>query len=220
MTQIRAIVFDFDGLICETEEPLFRLWRQAYAEHGAELTLQDWEACVGTHGGFDPVAHLLGLAGGVDGGALHARVRRDYVREVSARTCCPGVVEWIDEATSRGLALGIASSSDAQWVHGHLRRLHLEHRFAAVRTRSTDLPAKPAPDLYLATLAALEAPAHQALAVEDSPNGVRAAKAAGMLCVAVPNPLTASMNFEHADLVIPSLDDVSLSQALSALRTV
>ena len=114
-----------------------------------------------------------------------------------------------ETARAAGLKVGVASSSSRDWVTGHLERLAILHQFDCVRCRD-DVPAvKPAPDLYLSVLACLVVPADQAIAIEDSSNGVSAAKAAGMRCVAVPNPITSGLDLSHADLVLPSLTGIS-----------
>jgi HAD superfamily hydrolase (TIGR01509 family) len=130
----------------------------------------------------------------------------------------PGVVELLDEAEVAGVALGVASSSSFNWVGGHLERLGLLDRFSAVCT-SDDVGierTKPNPDVYLAACAALDADPARSVALEDSPNGITAARAAGMAVVGVAAGLTADVPLDGADLVVASLADVRLS-SLSAL---
>jgi HAD superfamily hydrolase (TIGR01509 family) len=215
--EIRAVVFDFDGLVVDTETSIFRAWQECYAAHGAEpLSIDEWSAQIGTVRGLDLVGELRSRAGNVDDALLAARItRRDALLELEHVR--PGVVDWLDAAADRGLRTAIASSSEASWVELHLARHDLRHRFEAILCRTDSLPPKPAPDLYLAACGALDVAPAEALAVEDSPHGISAAKAAGLVCIAVPNPITAHLDLTAADLVLDSLASMSLAAALASL---
>jgi HAD superfamily hydrolase (TIGR01509 family) len=224
---VAAVIFDFDGLILDTEVPAFRAWTEAYLEAGVRpLTIEEWTGQLGTVGPLDPLAELASRSAAsgtaLDRPALaelgeRRRLRREEL--VATESVRPGVEDWIATAARRGFALGVASSSRREWVVRHLKRLGLLDSFGAVRCFG-DRPAaapKPAPDLYLDVCRDLEVAPREALAVEDSPNGVQAAKAAGMACVAVPNELTRFLDLDHADLVVASLAEVSLVEALASL---
>jgi HAD superfamily hydrolase (TIGR01509 family) len=217
---VRAVVFDFDGLVLDTETSIFVAWQEAFAAHGCEpLTIDEWSAEVGSVRVLDLVGMLRERASApVDVDAMHAtRIsRRDEI--LSGERVLPGVEAWLDEAERMGLPVAIASSSEHEWVHGHLTRLGLRDRFGHVSCRDEDVPPKPAPDVYVRACAALGVAPEHALGVEDSPNGVAAAKAAGMRCVAVPNGVTATLDFSAADLVAPSLAHLTLAEAISELR--
>ena len=215
---IRAIVFDFDGLILDTEEPVYRSWLEVYEAHGERLPFERWVQIVGsTTTEFHPQRHLEERLGRpLSQEVLEGRVGR-RTEMILAQQVLPGILQHIDEAKSRGLKLGVASSSTRDWVSGHLERLGILGRFDCVRCRDDVNNAKPAPDLYIAVLDCLGVSPSQALAIEDSPNGVIAAKQAGMLCVAIPNSITAKLDLSHADLVLRSLADVSLSDLLKRL---
>jgi HAD superfamily hydrolase (TIGR01509 family) len=214
---IRAVVFDFDGLILDTETSIFRAWQECYAAHGAEpLSIDEWSAEIGTVRGLDLVGELRSRAGAVDDALLEARItRRDALLELEQVR--PGIIDWLDAAEARGLRIAIASSSEPSWVEPHLVRLDLRQRFEAILCRTDSLPPKPAPDLYLAACAALDVDPAEALAVEDSPHGIAAAKGAGLRCVAVPNPITEHLDLSAADLVLDSLASMSLAAALASL---
>jgi beta-phosphoglucomutase-like phosphatase (HAD superfamily) len=111
----------------------------------------------------------------------------------------------------------VASSSTRDWVGGHLARLGILNRFECVRCRDDVAKAKPAPDLYIAVLECLGVSAADAVAIEDSPNGVIAAKRAGMRCVAIPNTITASLDLSQADLLLRALSDLTLAELLHRL---
>ena len=129
----------------------------------------------------------------------------------------PGVHDWLEDARRLGLPIGVASSSEVDWVAGHLERLGLLDRFACLTCFDGALPGKPAPDLYLAACEQLGVDPGDALAVEDSGNGVKAAKAAGLKCVAVPHDLTRDHDLSGADLLVPSLAELPLDEAIAHL---
>lgn len=210
---VAAVIFDFDGLVIDTESPAFEAWSAIYREHGQVLRLDLWVGCVGaSEAGFDPVRHLAELLGRpVDGVALMAD------KELRKRAACdslqplPGVRERLSEARALGLKLAVASSSSRAWVEGHLRRLNLAATFDAMRTKDDVARVKPYPDLYLAAAAALGVAPERCLAIEDSLNGVRAARAAQMACLAVPGPITRALDFSLATARFDSLADVKLA---------
>ena len=133
---------------------------------------------------------------------------------ILANTVLPGVLHHLDAARELGLKLGVASSSTGDWVRGHLARLGILERFECLRCRDDVANAKPEPDLYIAVLQCLGVPPSEALAIEDSPHGITAAKRAGMRCVAIPNSITARLDLSHADLTLTSLADLTLRQLL------
>jgi len=207
---IKAFVFDFDGLILDTEEPVYRSWLEVYQAHGQELPFDRWIQIVGSSTAtFDPKGHLeqrLGRALAQE--VLDRRIERRTAL-VRAQPILPGVVELIDSAREAGLRVGVASSSTRQWVNGHLERLGILERFDCVRCRDDVALVKPAPDLYLAVVECLGVAPSEAVAIEDSPNGIAAAKAAGLLCVAVPNVITGGLDLSHADVILPTLEGVT-----------
>src|SRR5262245_578685 len=216
---MELVVFDFDGLILDTEVPVYDVWQAIYAEHGHTLDFTRWAECIGTADTFDPCGHLASLLGReVDSAALigHHRSRTDAL--IAAQPVLPGVRQYLDEARLLGVRLGVASSSSRRWVEGHLTRLGLREHFEVVRCADDVTRVKPDPALYRAVLEATGVPAHQAVALEDSPNGVRAAKRAGLACIAVPNPLTARLDLAEADFMLTSLADVPLAALLARLR--
>jgi HAD superfamily hydrolase (TIGR01509 family) len=217
---IRAIVFDFDGLILDTEEPVYRSWLEVYEAHGETLPFERWVQIVGsTTTEFHPQRHLEERLGRpLSQEVVDGRIGR-RTEMILAQQVLPGILQYIDDATALGLKLGVASSSTRDWVSGHLERLGILGRFDCVRCRDDVNSAKPAPDLYIAVLDCLGVSPSEAFAIEDSPNGVIAAKQAGMLCVAIPNSITARLDLSKADLVLRSLSDLSLHDLLRRLDT-
>ena len=214
---IRGLLFDFDGLLVDTETPSRLVWEELYREHGHELPQDQWATLVGTIGApFDPFGHLEELVGSpLDEQALTTRRRAREDELTALEELRPGVEEYFADAERLGLLTAVVSSSDDDWIERHLGRLgHLEGLDAVVAANGDTERAKPRPDLYLEALDRLELKPHEAIAFEDSPNGVTAAKAAGLICVAVPNPITATLALDDADLVLESLADVPLRELL------
>jgi HAD superfamily hydrolase (TIGR01509 family) len=221
VTAIAAVIFDFDGLILDTETPVFEAWRQAYREHGCELALEDWQHGLGTHAGFDPLRHLERLSGrSLERATLLERVRARNHRDCEAQRLLPGVAERMAEARALGLVVGVASSSSRAWVTGWLERHGLGPLLGCVCARDDVARVKPAPDLFLLAAERLGVPAAACLVFEDSPNGIRAARAAGMRCVAVPNAVTRSLALPETDLRLDSLALLRLDQILERLASV
>ena len=216
-----ALLFDFDGLILDTETCTFTTVAEVFAEHGQRLDRTWWSSIIGTadHPHWSEVlAERLGRA--VDRetvvsareGRRRALIEREPVR--------PGVTALLDEAAVAGVPVAVASSSPHGWVAGHLERLGLLDRFHHLTTRDDvdgdTRRTKPAPDLFLHAARRLGVAAERCVVLEDSPHGVTAARAAGMAVVAVPGPMTATLDFAGADLVVTSLREVRLAQ-LTAL---
>jgi len=216
---IRALVFDFDGLILETETPAYQSWAEIYREQGHELPMDRWYGYIGSDTGFDPAGHLAALVGeGFDRDAIQARRDARKTALIAVLDVMVGVREYLSDAKRLGLRLAVASSSSRAWVLGHLDRLGIGAEWDAIRTREDVARTKPAPDLYLAAVKALGVAPREAVAFEDSMNGVAAAKDAGLLCVAVPNALTVGMDLSRADVKLDSLAETPLEELLALLR--
>jgi HAD superfamily hydrolase (TIGR01509 family) len=205
-----ALVLDFDGLILDTESCTYDAVVDIFRDHGLELDLARWQAILGTADRphwTEWLAEELGRP--VERGTLVARREKARMAALVTLPPCAGVEDLLAAAADAGVPCAVASSSSAEWVVPHLERLGLRDRFAAVVT-SDDVGGdprrtKPAPDLFLAAAEAVGQPPARCVVLEDSPNGVKAGKAAGMAVVAVPGPMTAGLDFAGADLVVPSL---------------
>jgi HAD superfamily hydrolase (TIGR01509 family) len=214
---IDAVVFDFDGLMLDTEVPVYEAWRVAFETYGGvPPTLEEWGAIIGTDSDDQELLDLLFATASrpVDLDEMHATRRAHRDALLAAEEVLPGVTAWIDEALDTGLGIAIASSSPDEWVLGHLDRLGLRGHFEHVMCAGDIRPGKPAPDTYLAACAALGVESRRALAVEDSANGITAAKGAGLWCVVVPNAMTKSLDLSAADLRLDSLAQCSLRDAV------
>lgn len=207
---IRAFLFDFDGLILDTEVPSRAAWQHVYREHGHELPLGRWSEAIGTRGDFEPIEHLEELVGApVERERIDARRRAHELSLIEAEELRPGIAEYLAEAERRGLKRAIVSSSSRAWIDLHLARLEQDVGWDAIVAAGHDKTrAKPRPDLYLEALDVLGVAAAEAVAFEDSPHGVSAAHAAGIFCVAVPNAATSGLGLDEADLVLSSLAEL------------
>jgi len=217
---LRALIFDFDGLILDTEITLFHAWQEIYHKYGFSLSMQEWAEFLGHSA--DPLEPYLALerhlGRPIEREILHSeRVKRE-AELLQAQEALPGVQALILDAKKQAIRLAVASSSDRDWVIKHLTRLNLIHYFDVLKCAEDVLHTKPHPDLYYAALEELGINPDEAIALEDSINGVKAAKAAGIFCVAVPNRITKNVHIDQADLVLDSLLGISLEDLQSMVR--
>jgi len=219
----KALLFDFDGLILDTETPEYQVWQAIYREHGFELPDEEWGKIIGGYGisRFDAAEHLSLLSQGrLDSVSLRDRHRSESHAITIAQSVLPGVMDYLHEAKRLGLKLAIASSSPHSWVDTHAQRLGVFDYFDEVICADEVAPGrtKPNPDLFLTALDRLKVRANEAIVFEDSPNGVRAARSAGIFVVAVPNAVTSQLSIENANLIVRSLTDLSLPELLNKVK--
>lgn len=221
---IRALFFDFDGVIVDTEVPTYESWRQIYAEYGVDLALADWLPVVGagTSTGpdavFDAVAHLENLLGAtLDRAAVIEQRSQRKAELCDASEILPGVVRYLADARTLGLKTAIVTRASDDWVQHHLQRVQIDHEWdTVVCANGNHRRAKS--DLYREALESLPVHPRHVIAFEDSANGVRAAKEAGIRCVAVPNGITRGQSLEGADIVLGSLAERGLSELIAAIE--
>ena len=196
----RAIIFDFDGLLVDTETAIYESWQEVYCRHGQSLELATYKKCVGSDfGQFSPETELENRTGKAFDWSTINMEREQIIRDrLAAQDARPGVREFIKKARSQGLHLAVASSSSRAWVAGWLEKLDILKHFHALRNRDDVARIKPHPDLFLAAAEALGIPPGESLVMEDSENGLRAATAAGIPCAIVTNPVTAGGDFSGA----------------------
>jgi HAD superfamily hydrolase (TIGR01509 family) len=215
---VQAVVFDFDGLLMDTEATMLASWQQEWRYHGLELDLARFFP---DHGGdvtADRYADLARAAGpGYDQAASHARrlAHRDSLN--AGLGLRPGLQAWLDQAAGLGIRLAVASSSPRRWVAALLGRSGHLDRFEVLACGDEVTAAKPDPAVYELALLRLGLPAGRAIAVEDAPHGVAAARAAGLRCVAIPGPHGQASRFAAADLVLPTAAGYDLPWVLSQL---
>ncbi|MGA7193771.1 MAG: HAD-IA family hydrolase [Anaerolineales bacterium] len=217
---ITALIFDFDGLILDTETAEVRTWQNIYAEFGYPFPHDQFIQTVGGYGisNFDAALHLDELtSGSLNADVMRLRFRNESSNEIERSPILPGVTDIIADAKRRHMKLAIASSSPHSWVDTHLNRLGLIQQFDKIicgddvgRGRT-----KPNPDLFLKALEQLNVKANEAIIFEDSPNGVEAANAAGIAVVLAPNPTTSLLPFKGNYLKLKSLADLPLADMIA-----
>ena len=216
---VSTIIFDFDGLILDTESAEFHSWNRVYEDHDQTLPFETWTGAIASDA-FEPYGYLESLTGRpVDREEIRATRHVIFEDLMANEAILPGVDEYISTAKSLNLNLAIASNSTRAWLDNFFDRYGIASHFDVVSSRDDVSRGKPAPDIYNMALSRLGVEAHEAIALEDSPNGVLAAKRAGSFCVAVPGPMTKTLSFENADFRMSSLLDRSLVQLLEELSS-
>jgi HAD superfamily hydrolase (TIGR01509 family) len=218
---LKALIFDFDGLILDTETPEVFVWQSIYKEYGFELPVDEWEKTIGGYGlsNFDAAEHLSHLSSGrLAPVSLRSRYRKESDAIIHASPILPGVLGMIEQAKEVGLQIAIGSSSPHSWVDTHAKRLGIFELFDHIICSDDVAPGrtKPNPDIYLKALDQLNVKNDAAVVFEDSLNGVLAAHRAEIFVVAVPNPLTAKMNVS-GDITVSSLAELSLQGLLEKI---
>ena len=213
---ITALIFDFDGLILETEEPIYQSWKEIYQDYDKEISLEKWLSIIGmTEEAFNPLDELEDHVGSPL--PREQVIQRQHAREmelVLSRPVLPGVKDYLESAREMGLKIGLASSSKCAWVTGHLERLGLIQFFDTVKGADDVQKTKPDPELFNLVVGELEVHPEQVVVFEDSVNGIISAKKAGLFCVWIPNMLTSQLSTDQADMRLESLTDISLPDLL------
>lgn len=214
-----AVVFDFDGLIVDSETPEFEAHRQIFAEHGVELTAEEWRGEVGiwsaTRNWFAKLGEIIGRP--VDSNALREEKRRRFWRVIKMEPL-PGVRALLDELHAATVPLALASSAEASWINRATAELDVTRYFRTIVTGDDVTPRKPHPEGYLLAAHRLGIAPDRCVAIEDSQPGIVAAKAAGMKAIAIPNWLTAEHDLDAADLRVASAAELSMA-VLAKLTT-
>lgn len=216
---IKALVFDFDGLILDTETPSYEAFLEIYRDYGIELPLETYAQCIGTtFEVFNPYSYLSECLGqGIDTDLVKNQFRTKYRERLECQKLRSGVTDYLEEATQLNLKIGLASSSSLAWIQPYLERYNLANYFSSICTSDHVEKVKPDPELYIQSLNNLGVSGEETISFEDSLNGLKAAKAAGLNCVIVPNELTKYSPFFEHNLLINSMRDMSLEQVISAI---
>jgi putative hydrolase of the HAD superfamily len=217
---IKAIIFDFDGLILDTETPWFYAYKEMFEELGAQLPLDVWAKVIGTNfDHFHPLDYLeQQIKQKVDRVQFERQAEERHAALVQTMMVRPGVEQYLQAAQRLGLRVGLASSSSRAWVETYLIKYNLLRYFEVIRTKDDVVRVKPDPELYLQALEHLDVKNSEAVVFEDSLNGLRAAKAAGIYCVVVPNTVTSQLPFAMHDLRLNSMEDMTLEDILDKVR--
>lgn len=207
MRRPKGIIFDFDGVLVDTEWAIYQSWVHLYAREGQEISISTYAPCLGAgYSHWDPAAHLEKLTGkqydwDAETPARQAMLEADLER----MGLMNGAAELLDWCAGQGIGLTVASSSSRRWVQGWLEKLGIYDRFAGVFTRTDGYAVKPNPALFEAARKSLNLPHADCLIIEDSENGTIAAQNAGIPCVAIPNRMTESSDFSRASYRADSL---------------
>ena len=223
---LRALIFDVDGTLAETEELHRRAFNDAFAAAGLDWhwSVADYTLLLRTTGGKERIARFLSEMGGdpaeVDVAALHRDKTRRYGELVDqgALELRPGVRTLLSQARSVNLRVAVATTTSHPNVEALCRVCFAKSADEVfdVIVAGDDVPAKkPAPDAYVLALSRLAVSPAQAVAFEDSANGLRAAMAAGLRCIVSPATYTRDEDFTGALAVIPDLGQIG---GLAALR--
>ncbi|MGO4499502.1 HAD family hydrolase [Paenibacillus sp. 2RAB27] len=219
MTTIKALILDFDGTVLDTETAWYEAFREAYLEHEVELTLDMYGKCIGTSSHlFDPYEYLITeLNIPLNRASFRQGIHDRHTEKMANEGILPGVLDYLEGAKALGLRIGLASSSKRAWVDTYLAQLGIGDYFETIRTSEDVALVKPHPELYELALKDLGVQPDEAIAIEDSPNGARAAAAAGMHYIVVPNPVTKFLSFDGEPRRVGTLEELSLQALLEAV---
>lgn len=219
---IRAIVFDFDGLMIDTETLEYEILQQMYGEYGLDLPIEAYAQNIGTRmedGQFNPYTNLATLLDHSKNALFLEDVHKERFHEqVSRLVLRDGVLDFIAQAKQLQLKIALATSSNRAWIDRFFTQHDLHQHFDCICTSDDVANVKPDPELYLRALSLLGVAGDEAIAFEDSHNGSMAAVAAGMHCIAIPNSVTQHFKFEHCAFVISSMGDTSLQEIIEKIE--
>lgn len=215
---IKAVVFDFDGLIVDTESAWYDAYKHVLQGYGMDLPLAEYGKIIGTNNGglFRYIESLGGemLPLNMVESAAHDR----YAALMSAPELREGVLDYLEAAKKAGLKIGLASSSRKAWVEGYLKQFGILDFFETIQTKDHVKNTKPNPEVYIRAVEALGVIPEEALAFEDSLNGLKAARAAGLHCVIVPNTVTGHSPFNDFTHRLSSMGEVTFDEVLKIVE--
>ncbi|WP_018969505.1 HAD family hydrolase [Rubritalea marina] len=213
-----AVLFDFDGVIIDTEWPIYEAWAEIFQSEGQHLAPETYVQCVGSDfNTWSAETHLEELTGKTyDWDAINKPKQAKIMAALEQPSTLPGVREVFAACAAHGIPIMVVSSSTHQWVDTFLKKLGLYDLIQGSVCRGDAAQIKPAPDLYLEAVHQLKLPAHECLVIEDSLNGTKAGVAAGCQTCVVPSKLTSSLDFSIADNVIGSLLELDI-QAIKSI---
>jgi putative hydrolase of the HAD superfamily len=215
---IKALIFDFDGLILDTETAWFEAYQKTLKEvYQYDLTVDEFVKCVGTSTEvlYQHLQKVLDQP--FDGQKLRAQAGQWHAEQVRQLPPRSGVAAYLADAQKMGLQVALATSSTRDWITEHLSRLQLISYFDHFITQEDVENVKPAPDLFLKAVDVLGVQSTEALVFEDSLNGLIAANKAGLKTVIVPNSLTEHLPFVDYHLRLSSMADMSLQEVLQTV---
>ncbi|MAT44621.1 MAG: hypothetical protein CL609_19990 [Anaerolineaceae bacterium] len=213
---IKAFIFDFDGLMIDTEFSSYQTWLDIYKNYQVDLPMSEWIKCVGSsNDDFDPIRYLRTKTKiKIDEKQLRKEQLIAHKNISETMPVLPGVIEFIQFAKQNRIKLAVASSSSYNWVSTHLERKNILAQFDFIVTADDVEQVKPAPDLFIKVKERFGLKNYEGIVFEDSAHGVEAAKVANLYTVAVPNQITKNLKFEKADIILDNLSSISPNQLL------
>lgn len=214
---IKALIFDFDGLILDTETPNHESWQEIFRQYGFQLPMSEWQKGLGTSPeAFTPAKYLEELVGyPLNKKKVEHDQRLIALSMIFQLPPLPGVEKLLSDARASGIKIAVASSSTTDWVWCNLVRLGLLKYFDTICTGDEVDSVKPDPALFQLAISELGVLPTEAIVFEDSPNGILAANNAGIFCIAVPNSITGQLNLKHANFILKSLSEITLEELLA-----
>jgi len=210
MNHIRAVLFDMDGVLVNTEPLHYRMWKEAFRGRGLEISYEAYKGCIGTTDAFlmDLIWEHYGRDFRGDKKLLEeqAAIEERMLKEEGFPEM-PGVRGMLERLQEAGYLLAIASSSPVSRIEAAMDYIGVRRYFSLLNSGENVARSKPAPDIYLDTAKKLGAAPKECVVLEDSENGSIAAASAGMICVGLDNPDSGAQNLEKAKVIIRSLDE-------------
>lgn len=216
---IKAVIFDFDGLIFDTETYELESYQSIYKKYNVEFPLERWHESIGTNFVFDPYERLLTCHANLNKEEIIKERTAIFDQSILEKSPREGVIQYFEQAKNLGLKVALASSSTSKWIYRFLELLDLERFFDLILTADDVSEVKPNPELYLRVLEYFAIQPNEAVVFEDSPNGSLAAIRANIPCVVVPNTATRNLDFDHQVVMkINSMEEIELSELLQKLK--
>ncbi|MGE7764198.1 HAD family hydrolase [Peribacillus sp. NPDC096540] len=215
---IKAVIFDFDGLILDTETAWYEAYKETMGFYKSDLPLEHFVKCIGTDNTelYEFFKEQLGESCNIE--EIEAKAKSLYKVKMKTSQAREGVKDYLEEAKKIGYKIALASSSTKEWVTHYLGKLGLLNYFEVIITGDDVDKVKPAPDLYLKAIEALNIHSTEAVAFEDSLNGLQSALHAGLKCVIVPNPVTEALAFENHHLRLQSMMEKKLTDVIKLIE--
>lgn len=208
---LKALLFDFDGVISETEQVWRNLFSRICNEFAIPFPKDLFDASLGgQNNSFNPFEYVASRTARL-GIEVESQIRAEARNKLLASSPLPGVVHLVESARREGVLLGIVSNALFTEVLPYLEHWALSHLFQVVVTRSDGLPQKPDRAPYQRALELLQVGAAHVVAIEDSTPGIAAAQAAGLMCVGVHSMHAGSNSLDRADLVVESIADLAIA---------
>ena len=215
---IKAVIFDFDGLIFDTETYELESYQSIYKKYNVEFPLQRWYESIGSNFVFDPYEKLIHSDTKLDKNEICKERTAIFEDSILKKSPRDGVINYFEQAKELGLKVALASSSSKKWIYRFLDELDLEKYFDLICTADDVSEVKPNPELYLKVLEHFGIQPNEAVVFEDSPNGSLAAIRANIPCVVVPNATTQNLVFDHQVAIrINSMAEIELPELLQKL---